>query len=85
MCEASREDWIDKTEVIKKQVRETVDQSNEGVVGRLMTITCTCGWKRGVMHMYQCLYCKVWMCQNCAEVHFGKTVEEHKMGKHEHP
>lgn len=75
MC---NEDWIDKANFIKKQIKETVDQDSNGVTVRLATITCRCGWKRSIMHMFQCLYCKEWFCHLCAETHFGKTVEQYR-------
>jgi len=59
------------------QIQETVDQAMEGVNVRLATITCRCGWKRGITEMYRCLYCGEWMCELCAEVHFGMTREEY--------
>ena len=70
--------WIEAAAIVQSQVRETVDQEMAGVTVRLATITCPCGWKRSIVRMYQCLYCKVWFCNSCAEHHFGKTVEEYK-------
>lgn len=70
-----------KEELKSAQLKETVDQSVQGVVVRLSTITCGCGWERGITEMYKCLYCGIWFCQLCAEVHFGKTIEEHRNGK----
>jgi len=36
-----------------------------------------CGkWVR-IDFAYKCLYCGFWFCAACAEVHFGKTREEH--------
>ena len=67
--------------IIYNQTKETVKQDGDGVTLRLGVITCPCGWRRSILHMYQCLYCRVWFCENCAEVHFGKTREEYK---HEH-
>lgn len=61
---------------VRKQTEETVAQSTAGIVGRLMTITCPCGRERGIMKMYQCLYCGIWYCEWCAEEHFGKTRQE---------
>ena len=61
---------------VRAQTEETVRQSQEEVNCRLMTITCPCGIKRGVMKMYQCLYCGIWYCEWCAEEHFGKTRQE---------
>lgn len=74
---------LSKAELVKRQVRETVKQEADGVTVRMATITCGCGWERGIMHMYQCLYCRVWFCQICAEKHFGKTVEQYYQDRSE--
>lgn len=81
MSEPTTDEWEDKMAFIKQQVSETVQQEAAGVTVRLATITCRCGWKRSIMHMFQCLYCREWFCQNCAEVHFGKTVEQYRAEK----
>lgn len=65
-------------QIIERQRQETVDQTAEGVPVRLATITCRCGRKRSVMLAVQCLYCREWMCEPCAEAHFGKTREQHR-------
>jgi len=76
------EEWLAKITHIGKQVRETVEQEAQGVTIRLATITCACRWKRGIMNMYQCLYCNEWLCELCAERHFGKTRKQYR---EEHP
>ena len=68
--------------ISKKQAAETVEQAMRDVNVRLATVTCPCGWKRGLTKMYKCLYCDVWFCEFCAEVHFGKTRKAYKAGKH---
>ncbi len=73
-----KEEWLDKAIVVYNQVKETVKQEADGVTCRMATITCVCGRKRAIVQMYQCLYCKVWMCDQCAEEHFGKTVAEYR-------
>lgn len=70
--------YFDKLNFLQKQIRETVKQDAAGVTVRLATITCRCGCKRGILMMYQCLYCREWFCQSCAETHFGKTVAEYR-------
>lgn len=72
---------MNKAEFIQKQINETVEQELAGVTVRLATITCRCGWKRGITQMYKCLYCGEWMCELCAEAHFGKTRTEYKSEK----
>lgn len=69
-------------ELLQRQIDETVLQEREGVTIRLATITCpSCEWVRAAVSMYKCLYCKVWYCEPCAELHFGKTVEEWRREK----
>ena len=65
-------------EFAERQERETVSQDADGVTIRLAVITCRCGWKRSVLKMYRCLYCGEWLCEVCAEKHFGKTREQYK-------
>lgn len=40
------------------------------------TITCECGLRRAVELSFKCLFCGVFYCVNCAEVHFGQTQME---------
>ena len=68
-------------EFAAQQDRETVAQEAVGVTVRLATITCRCGWKRTILKMYKCLYCGEWLCEACAEVHFGKTRAEYQADK----
>lgn len=82
MCVITQEEWLQQATIVQSQIRETVDQEAAGVTIRLATITCPCGWKRAALRMYQCLYCKIWFCHQCAEQHFGKTVAEYRQ---EHP
>lgn len=65
-------------EFAARQERETVAQDAAGVTVRLATITCRCGWERAVLEMYRCLYCGEWLCEVCAEAHFGKTREQYR-------
>lgn len=37
-------------------------------------VTCPCGLKRALTHSFRCLYCGVWFCAPCAELHFGTSV-----------
>ena len=72
------ETWAEKATAVQKQIKETVQQTEEGVPVRLATITCRCGRERSIMLMYQCLYCKEWYCETCAEQHFGQTVADYR-------
>jgi hypothetical protein len=39
-------------------------------------VTCPCGQARALCKAFKCLYCGIWFCAVCAEVHFGKTVQQ---------
>ena len=82
MSQTSEQEWLEKAAIAQSQVRETVQQETAGITVRLATLTCPCGRKRAMVKMYQCLYCKIWLCDPCAEAHFGKTVEQYRA---EHP
>lgn len=78
MTDVKNFDDMTKQEFINYQIKETVDQSIANVPGRLTVITCRCGCRRGIVNMFQCLYCREWFCHLCAEVHFGKTVKQYR-------
>jgi hypothetical protein len=42
---------------------------------------CGCLKKLELTNAYKCLYCKEWFCEECAEKHFGKTIEEYNKQK----
>ena len=77
MCGITQAEYNEQMNTVYLQTKETVKQEAEGVTVRMATLTCPCGWKRAVVKMHQCLYCKVWFCHTCAEQHFGKTVEQY--------
>lgn len=66
---------------VYKQLHETVEQDAKGVTVRLATITCGCGWERGITEMYRCFYCKEWLCDLCGETHFGMSREQYYRDK----
>lgn len=40
-------------------------------------ITCAgCDWRRHLTMAFRCLYCGLYYCQACAEIHFGMTVQD---------
>jgi hypothetical protein len=55
---------LDASKVFRTQWREAKGDGQE--------ITCPCGTRAPVRFLFRCLYCGVWFCQSCAEVHFGK-------------
>jgi len=40
-------------------------------------VTCNCGRHPAVFRSYKCLYCGVFLCPECAEIHFGQTRAEY--------
>ena len=63
------------------QVQQTVDQEAQMQTIRMATVTCECGQDRALVKMYKCLYCDMWMCIPCAEIHFGKTIQQYREEK----
>jgi hypothetical protein len=53
--------------LLRRQWREAV--------GRRV-VTCPCGLVRALELAFRCLYCGVFFCTECAEVHFGETRRE---------
>lgn len=40
-------------------------------------IECECDRSIPIRFMFRCLYCGIWLCQSCAEIHFGKTRDQY--------
>lgn len=64
---------LDAAEVRKRQAKEAKEAK-----GPQPRVVCSCGEAKPLRHLYKCLYCDCFFCKPCAEVHFGKTVEQHK-------
>ena len=62
---------LDKRAFVRKQTEQVMDKGRPFV-------RCGCLRKLQMYQAYKCLYCEEWYCRECAEVHFGKTVEEHQ-------
>lgn len=71
----SASDWAEKVNFVKKQTAQAMDAVRPFV-------RCGCHKKLQMHHAYRCLYCGEWYCKSCAEVHFGKSVEQYRR---EHP
>jgi hypothetical protein len=71
----SADDWLKKLAFVGKQTKEMMDELRPFV-------RCGCMKKLRPHEAYKCLYCGEWYCKECAEEHFGKTVEQHRK---EHP
>jgi hypothetical protein len=52
-------------------VNKTIGEQSKELNGIERSVTCPCGTRRNIRSVYQCLYCEVWFCKNCAREHFG--------------
>ena len=52
-------------------VLQIIGEQSKELSGIERSVTCPCGTRRNVRDVYQCLYCEVWFCKNCAKEHFG--------------
>lgn len=66
---------MDTNEFAKKQWQQAK--------GEQPSVICECGLSMPLRFFYKCLYCKMYLCEQCAEIHFGKTVEQYKNEKQE--
>lgn len=56
----------------REQILETnIEQARE-LKDSDATVTCPCGAEGRLKTAYQCYYCGVFFCPNCAETHFGE-------------
>ena len=69
-------------QIVAEQLRIIKRQEQDKIPLIYTKIRCVC--ERFVLwqHMYRCLYCGIWFCKDCAEEHYGMTVEEYRK---EHP
>jgi hypothetical protein len=56
-----------KKQLLREQYAEA---SNDG------SIHCVCGRIRALTMAFRCLYCGVYFCRSCAEIHFGMTIQD---------
>jgi hypothetical protein len=63
------QDVLDKRALIRRQLDAVTGDS---------AIECACKRYFPAARMYRCLYCGVWFCATCAEVHFGQTRAEYR-------
>jgi len=68
----NQKDIIKKREVVARQFKEAINTHS---------VTCGCDNKLPLPYAFRCLYCGEYYCQKCAEIHFGKTREEHNREK----
>ena len=74
-CGVNTNEWEQKITFVYKQTKEMMDEIRPFV-------RCCCFKKLKPHQAYKCLFCGEWFCKECAELHFGKTVEQYRK---EHP
>ena len=60
------------------QSRFIETQEDDGIPAKFIKIRCVCLKLQSWKDMYKCLYCLVFYCRECAEQHFGRTVEQYR-------
>jgi len=73
---ASPQERQQKLEFMAEQFRLIHQQEKDGVPITRVKIRCGCHKLVAWMHMYRCLYCGIWYCKDCAQLHFGMRVPE---------
>lgn len=73
---ATPEEKAKSLEWYGEQYRLIMDQHKNGTPALFVKIRCGCNKLIALTEMYRCLYCGVWFCKACAEIHFGKQVPE---------
>lgn len=53
-------------------VLRTIGEQTKELHGIERSVTCPCGSRRNVRSMFQCYYCEVWFCKECAGEHFNQ-------------
>lgn len=62
---------------IPEETTDFAKKQFEEAKGTQPSVTCECGLKVPLRFLYKCLYCKMFLCEQCAEIHFNKTVEDY--------
>jgi hypothetical protein len=65
-------------QVVESQVRFILDQEKKDFPARVLSVRCGCLKKVKLKYAYRCLYCSVFFCKECAEDHFGKTIDQYR-------
>jgi len=61
----------------KRWQREMIAEQAAWDELRIPSVKCNCRQLLPLDKTFKCLYCGIWFCKECAEVHFGKTVEQY--------
>ncbi len=65
---SSDEDKRKLREIMMEQIKHIAVARPE----QQIKLTCICGKRVVVWMMYRCLFCGIFFCKECAEVHFGQ-------------
>jgi hypothetical protein len=70
--DASPEESKTKLEFMAYQVKTIKEQQANEVPSKFIKIRCGCNRFVPWLNMFRCLYCGIYYCTDCAEIHFGK-------------
>ena len=68
------EERLAKLAFMREQVDLILDQEKLGMAVTKVKVRCGCHKLLPLIYMYRCLYCGLYYCKKCAEVHFGMRV-----------
>lgn len=68
---ATAEEIQQKRVFLREQLGLIYDQMLIATPMGRVKIQCGCKKLVGWQYMFRCLYCGIWYCKECAEVHFG--------------
>jgi hypothetical protein len=68
-------------QALAPETRELRERQHREALGGQPKVTCPCGLSAPLRFLFKCLYCECYFCQECAEVHFGKTRAEYFAGR----
>ena len=74
--ESTPEEWQETLAMLDRQIRHIISQQKDEVPAKFTKIRCCCNklvlWK----YAYRCLYCSLWFCRECAQLHFGYRIPD---------
>lgn len=71
-----------KKEITAQQVMAQLSEIQKQGANEIK-VTCICEKRLPLFMAFRCLYCGIFMCQKCAESHFGKTRMEYNRERRE--
>ena len=71
-------------DILASQVRFIAEQEGDEIPAKHLKVRCPCLKLVKWSYAYRCLYCGVFFCKECAEEHFGKTVDEYRREHNHH-